>query len=515
MYTIYRYTGSIEVWPDTQEVRNFLTLLWREMVHTGRDAKYVPRRSKMFKVSSDSGQARLHSFRGFWKSLEEFLKKRKRIVVMVDRRAPFPKPDIAAAMRPLRDYQRAPFLKFLLADDSGMAGLPTRFGKTFGMISAILAYWKHPGMKIVVTAPGIDLCMQLQEDLRNNLPKEIDVRGIYTGSKNRTQSDNVTVVCSKSLSKCDTDGTMLLIVDETHAWASDDCVTALASFQNARVLAFGATLDGRSDRRDRILVGLAGPVWSSVSYLDAVKVGAISPCHIVMVRVPICYDDVENCYDRASAYKKLLTMSERMAALTKRILVEAIPDGWQTMVFINDEKQADFYMENALSKVGVVAMAKKMVAAVRKKMTREIAAALHKWVIASKIYIQGVTFPDLRVLINAAGGGRNTGTIQRPGRLLQRRPGKLYGVQIDFMFANDGSCPEHGAWQCVVREASARLAVYNEIGYDVTHVDTIEEIAQIIKSSYGSVETENTSGVAVPERPRQASRAPRVITPAE
>lgn len=514
LYVIRRYTGFIDVWPDTEEARHFLTLIWRKMEDAGRgQRKYVPQRTRMYKPSSRDGESRLVSFRGFWKTLKEHLEKKGRLVKLVDNRAPFPAPDLRAAMVPLRDYQRPPQLQFLMAGDSGLKGAPTRWGKSYDMASTILAYIDNPGMKIVVTAPGVDLCAQLQRDLRSVLPKRIEVKGIYSGSKNKSQSEHVTVVCNRSLVHCDIEGTKLVLADETHAWAAEENVKLLTQFTNAMVLGFGATLDGRPDKRDRILTGMFGPVWSNVSYLKAVELDAIAPAHVIMVRVPLSSIDIEKVSDRTSAYNLLLHRSERMAALTRKIIVEAVPESWQTMMFINMEAQAEFYMNKALSKAGVVAMAKTMKPKEREKITREIAAAKHARVLASSIYIQGVTFPDLRVLINLSGGGRNTGTIQRPGRLLQKRDGKNYGVMIDFYFCSDGSCPPFGGWSALQRDSEARLSTYRDIGYDVTVTGDIGEIAEIIKKSHGPGKAREPVDEPGPQQKRRNSKAPRSVAP--
>ena len=516
-YLIRRYIGSIEVWPDTAEIRNFLTLVWRKMENEGRGLRgYKHIRSAMYKpTTGTNGQASLRSFQGFWQSLAEFLRKRKRLVSVVDEREDFPRPNIAAAMFGLREYQKQPLVEFLLACDSGMKGAPTRWGKTWDIAGMIKAYVGHPGMRIVVAAPGVDLCQQLQADLRAILPPSIDVRGIYTGSKGKDQSPHVTVCCSKSLHKCDAEATRLLILDETHAWASDDNAAALTRFSRARIFSLGATLCGRSDRRDRILTGLVGPVWSNVTYLQAVAVKAISPCTVIMLRCLLDYDDTEKTSDRLSAYNRALYRSPKMAATVKRILTEAVPKDWQTMAFIADEKQADFYMKEALNKIGVVAMAKKLSPKARKTLTARIAAAFHKWVIASIIYIQGVTFPDLRVLLNLAGGGSNTGTIQRPGRLLQMRPGKLYGVMVDMLFQEGPGCPVDGPWKALKYESQARLDTYLKIGYDVLVVDTVDEIREIILKSHGTIETPGEADQPVPEPERRSKKAPRTVTPRE
>lgn len=512
MYRLTRYTDKLDVWPDTEEARKYLTLVWREMQQQGRGRRaYVHHRTKMYKASLDSigDVPGLLTFQGFWHGLAEHLRSKGRIVAVLDKRDEFPKPDIAAAIRPLRPYQIMPLVNFLQSDSSGMKGAPTRWGKTYDIAGMCLAY---QGIRIVISAPGVDLCVQLKNDLQNILGRGISVVGIYTGSGNKTQGPQVTVCCCDSLHHCDAENTKLLILDETHAWASDERIAKVTLFKNARVFSLGATLNGRSDRRDRVLPGLIGPVLSNVTYLEAVACKAISPCTVIVYRHRLSEAETARASNRETAYKLALYRSPIMAAITRRILTEAIPPNWQVMGFIADEKQADFYMKEALAKAGVVAMAKKLKPKERNILTKEIAAARHTRVIASNIYIQGVTFPDLRVLINLAGGGSNTGTIQKPGRLLQIRPGKNYGVMIDFEFLQGPGCAAEGAWTALRWESRARIAAYQAIGYNIVYVDTVDEIKNIIDNAY---ENKGVVDEPVPQPTGRRSRAPRVVVPTE
>jgi hypothetical protein len=103
--------------------------------------------------------------------------------------------------------------------------------------------------------------------------------------------------------------------------------------------------------------------------------------------------------------------------------------------------------------------------------------------LASAIYAQGVTFPDLRVVVNMAGGGPYQSSVQKPGRLAQNRPGKRCGVLVDFLFEPEVSPGAEGVYQledfmrrnpasCLVRESQSRMALYQDTGYDVRVIET-------------------------------------------
>jgi hypothetical protein len=128
-----------------------------------------------------------------------------------------------------------------------------------------------------------------------------------------------------------------------------------------------------------------------------------------------------------------------------------------------------------------VAIAGRMTASERKTMFNQMQNDEIKRCICTDIYAQGVTFPDLRVMVNAAGGGGHIASTQKPGRLAQVRPGKNCGYLIDFLFECVDGEDEHGrqsnsAWTRVVSDCNARLKKYKSLGYNVQVVNSITDI---------------------------------------
>lgn len=359
---------------------------------------------------------------------------------------------------------------------------------SYGMTALCRAF---PNSKTVVVAPGVSLCEQLYDHFVETLPHR-DVRGVYTGSRNKHQGPDITVCSMDSMDKMDPDDTDLLIIDEPHAVVADERLPKLAAFTKSRKYGFGATLTGRFDKKDRLIEGLIGPVITNVTYKEAVGLGAISPLKVIMVKIPFSKDVIPGArVERQTVYKRLLTQSAKTARLVKKIIDEVVPSDWQTMAFIMDEKQADFYMQEAFPPHGTIAMAKKMSPKERKDVTNRIATGELVRVLASNIYVQGITFPDLKVVINLAGGGANTTAIQKPGRLLQVRPGKNYGVMIDFVFECVDSAQEdrkNPPYMGIVGESWARHKAYADIGYDIEFVSSAEQAAEIVRRSYGDHE---------------------------
>lgn len=474
--------------PDHPVVRDFMTLRYRQMTKVGRRTVMSRLEEPLFQVTSVKGQAALFSHQGFWKSLGDHLVKKGHMVTHEDVRPRIlDYPDYGRALRCLRPYQRKWIVDALKTGFSGLIGAPTRFGKSYGMTAIAEAF---PKAVTVVVAPGTDLCEQLYAHFKEVLPHR-DMRAVYTGSPHRNQGEDITICSLDSLHKMDPNLTELLIIDEPHAIVSDGRAPKVAEFARARKYGFGATLKGRFDQKDRLIEGLIGPVISNVTYKEAVSMGAIAPLKVVFLKIPFSKDTLTGRrMERDAVYERLLTRSSRTAALVKKIVDDVIPPDWQTMAFIKDEKQAEFYLENAMPPTGTIAMAKRLKKTERREVTQGIVDNRIIRVLASNIYVQGLTFPALKVVLNLAGGGANTTAIQKPGRLLQKLPWKNYGVMFDFMFEcrdQEMETRDNPPYRGIVNECWARYHAYKEIGYDVEFVEDSERAREIV---IGSCKTE-------------------------
>ena len=386
----------------------------------------------------------------------------------------FPKPRLDL-MTGFRYSQKDLITEALTKDMSGLIGAPTRYGKTTLMVNTLRAF---PELKTVVAAPGVDLCNQLYDDITGDRGiKSRDIKLICSGSKHKAPSkeDNGITICSvDSLFKCDGKHVELLLADEPHEFVTDRRLEMLSEFTRARRYGYGATLTGRFDNRDTIIEGVFGPVLAERTYLDAVKEGAICPINVLFLDVEI---EPRQYRDRDAAYKGLLFRNKIMATIAKRICHEVVPDDYQTLLFIKEEKQADLYLD-IIGHEATVAMAKKMTKTQREEITEKMRNGTIKRCLCTDIYVQGVTFPDSKVLINLEGGGNNTSAIQKPGRLAQIRPNKKCGILIDFNFMFPGIEADYKgeAWTALVADSRAREKAYTEKGYGIYHAATIDKL---------------------------------------
>lgn len=410
--------------------------------------------------------------------------------IEIDTRQKFPAPAFHR-MHGFRFSQQKLVIQALQKNRSGCIAAPTRFGKTTCLINTARAF---PGLKTVVTAPGIDLLRQLQTDFERAFP-ERKISGLYTGSKHKQQSDDLTVVSIDSLDKCDMDGTRLVLIDEPHAAVSESRAPVLARFTRARKLGFGATLTGRFDNADILIQGCIGPVLSEVTYREARDMGAVAPIKVAFLRRKFQPFDAGH---RDVAYNKLILQNPDFHAAVAQICRQAIPPNWQTLIFIKSERQA-LGIHSEIPD-GTIVMAKRLTTKERHAVTEQVKQDIIKRCICSDVYSQGVTFHEVRALINAGGGGGSISCIQKPGRLAEIRPGKRCGVVVDFLWEPQTELwnqlrslppeealellpqPNASHWRAVVRDSLARQKVYQEKGYEISYHDDVASLARFMQT---------------------------------
>lgn len=422
-------------------------------------------KEKMFEVLQEAPFRVIRTQQGFLDDVVRWCKDNGHQVAITDDRLPFPKPRFDL-MSGFRFSQEDLLTKALLQNRSGLIGAPTRYGKSRLILNTIRSL---PNVPTVLTMPGVDLIRQSYDFLRGSL-FERSVVMMGAGSKVQKQGPDVTVCSVDSLDKCNPTHTRLLLIDEPHAAVTEGRLPLIAAFVNARKIGFGATLDGRFDNRDRMLVGTVGPVLANRTFKEAVDEGAICPITCILYVMPETNVFYSN---RDTAYKTLLYQNPKVAAIIDRLGNKVIPPDWQSMFFIKNEKQAD-YMKKYVGVDGVVAMAKKLGVAERRELFERMANGEVLRCLASDIYAQGVTFSDIRVVVNLAGGGPYTNAIQKPGRLAEVRPGKKCGILVDFVFPFPSS-NRNGATALAI-DSSKRFKLYQERGYDVVFVKSPEEL---------------------------------------
>jgi superfamily II DNA or RNA helicase len=463
--------------PSNRKIEGFLSYQEKQLVPKNEDAPWLGRKTvykkrDLFTVLIDSPGARvIQTHQGLMEKVRRFCQDNGWEVSLVDQRHEFVQPKLGA-MGGFRFSQERLLTEALLQNRGGLIGAPTRYGKTALIKGTLHAF---PSLPTVVTAPGIDLIRQLYADIKEACPhRKVRMIGGGKGSKINPSDDGITVCSMDSLHKCDHGSVRLVLVDEPHALPTEERWPELVKFTKARKYGFGATLDGRFDKKDILIEAIIGPVLSNITFKEAVDEGAICQIVVFMLKKPIM---PFSCNDRADAYNQLLYRNGYMHKSIAEICDEVVPEDWQTLVFINNEKQADGLMLEMPE--GTLAMAKKLTKKKREELMDDMQANIIKRCLATKIYAQGVTFHDVMAIVNAEGGGGNISCVQKAGRLAEIRPGKKCGVVLDFMFepTQDAHLRE-GPWQSLVNESWARYRLYEKKEYEIHICEDLDDLKE-------------------------------------
>lgn len=458
--------------PSNKKLESFLTYKEKALIQDPecpwKKVTKITTRPLYKVISQQPGYSVIQTMQGMCLKVKTFLEAEGWDVKFYDMRLPFVDARLEL-MTGFRFKQQELLTKFLNAKASGLLGAPTRYGKTTLIKNTLRAF---PSIYTVVTVPGADLVKQLYIDIKEALPhRQVKLIG---GGSLQAACDDINVVSMDSLHKVDADACRLLLIDEPHACVTASRLPELSKFDKARKFGFGATLKGRFDQRDILIEALIGPVLAERTFKEAVAEGAVCPLVVFMVKIPLNGTQT----DRDRAYKAHLFQSERVAKTVQWICRTLLPQDWQTLLFIKNEKQAEYFLD-WIGEDGTIAMAKRMTNKERKELMDRMCGDEIKRCLASDIYAQGVTFNHVRALINLSGGGASTSTIQKPGRLAEVRPGKKCGIVFDFLFT-EGTGSGAGN-MALVRESKARVSAYEEKSYEIVYVDTYQELERLFK----------------------------------
>lgn len=469
---IWSESKLIVIGPPLDKLTRALEYREKMLVWDQASRKRVVRSQKcsVYTILQESKSIRiLETFQGLLDRCVDVIKKEGYTYRVNDKRKPFPEPILERAGG-FRFNQEEVFKDILSKNRSGNLKAITRWGKSVIATNLINVY---PGVKTVLLAPGIDLLEQHLKAVKKHCPDR-EVTGLFTGQKTKNQSEDVTVCSFDSMDKLDFEKTKLVIVDEPHAAVTESRAPQLARFANARIIGTGATTEGRWSGNDILIEGLIGPVLREVTYSDAVKLGAICPIKVFMVKVPFEPFKVSR---RDTAYKKLVWENKNFAELVGNICNKVIPKYWQTLIFINNEKQARLFNDNIdESEIAMDKLMKNKTE--RKQMFDDLESGTVNRCVCSNIYSTGVTIDGIRAVVNCDGGGAGILSVQKPGRLAEIKPGKKYGYMIDFIFEDLGESDGNPAWKMIVNDSWSRYKAYLKKGYELEIVDDYERIKE-------------------------------------
>lgn len=465
IYTLSWYNSELHIaGPKNDKLEKAMSFMKKELIFNPKTYSRETRRSevKVFDIlRENNGIVVYRTFQGLINSLVNILKKQNNIPLIKDLRIPFPAPKLEN-MHGFRFNQKEKTEELLRADRSGIFHAPTRYGKSVVITNIINAF---PDVKTVVLAPGVDLLPQLMDTIKKYCP-ERDVTGIFSGSKTQYMSNDITVCSMDSMHKLDKDSVKLVLIDEPHAVVTESRGYQLAEFHNARILGFGATIEGRFDNADKLIEGLIGPVLTSTTFSDCVKLGALCPIHAHLIKIPF---KPVYAKQRNTAYNKLVFQNSNFHKIVGNLCNSIIPKDFQTLCFINNQKEAEAlkpFINDSYIAMDKLFKNKKE----RQEIFKDLKEDKLKRVLCSNIYSTGVTIDNIRCVINCDGGGGSILSVQKPGRLAEIKPNKVAGYMIDFIFEPEEEYKESikgFADEMVVRDCWSRYKTYKEKGYDI------------------------------------------------
>ncbi len=351
----------------------------------------------------------------------------------------------------LRDYQIEALKAWYRSNGRGIVILPTGTGKTF-VGSAIAYQFYREKKRVAILVPTQHLAHQWLE----HFEKWYGIKcGIWYAEKKKVDFITV-VVYNSALMRAErvVMNAHLVVIDEIHHFGADRLYKLLYKVRDKKLLGLTATLT-RSDGRHHLIKSIL-PVVYVMGVDVASERGIVAKTEVIGVPVTlsfeyrVVYDDLSRAIARyKEAYEDTgdEELKRRMMILVnkrKQLLAE-VPDklgavlrivreeeGKKILVFTESirsaEAVADFLRRNGV-----------MAGVYHSKMTlSKRREALDKWgrrynvLVAVRALDEGIDVPECSVGVIMATGTTTRQLVQRVGRIVRPRPGKVARIYVVF-----------------------------------------------------------------------------------
>lgn len=307
------------------------------------------------------------------------------------------------------DHQREAVEQFW-DHEFGVMEIPTRGGKAkIGMLAATRFTNHYPVIYFVTKAESKrEIIEEWEADFRQG--PAFDDAGDETGLHVLTYQAGM----NRDLSPYH-----FVIADEVHMTGAEKIHDCLMRCDKAWYrLGLTGTGEGRPDNKDIYITGAVGPACYSVPRKVLVDAGLCATADIFMVDIPGDVDIQGTVNWRSIEIQGIINYQPRTDALIGAAL-EKWKDG-QLLVLVQRYLQGNIFAECLTKRLGydVEFVNGKTPAAKRKQIYEAFQKGEIKALVASSIFSDSVTFPDVKVLIPASGGKSPIATRQRLGRAL-------------------------------------------------------------------------------------------------
>jgi superfamily II DNA or RNA helicase len=246
-----------------------------------------------------------------------------------------------------------------------------------------------------------------------------------------------------------------LIIDEAHTAPAATFYATIQRFTSARLRVglSGTPLD-RHDKRSMVAIGAIGPVVYRIKATTLQERGVLA---VPTVRVIPVWQSAE-VWEWAKVYDQLIVGSTHRNGAIIASMLRARDEGeLPGMVFVRSLHHGRSLARMAAAKgLNVRFVSGDANLGQRKSACSQLSSGRLDFVIATKVFTEGVNVPDLRTVINAQGGKSVIDTLQQIGRGMRVTETKK-AVTV-YEFGDKGHSILH-------RHAKQRLAACQREGY--------------------------------------------------
>lgn len=330
----------------------------------------------------------------------------------------------------LYKFQKEALKNWVKAGARGVVVVPTGGGKTFIGMSA-LYYMSVPTLICVTT---IELARQWRQRLKEYL-------GIHSGllGGGIQEIDDVTVaIYNSAVNYIDLirDRFDLIVFDECHHVPAKTFREVAFKLKARKRLGLSAT-PKRVDRNEALIFFSVGDVVYQAKYEEMVKLKLAAPLKYYRLYVKLTPDEERkytaelNGNSSPNKIHKLMKIAfsakEKYETLKK--LVTTLPDD-RILVFCQYVDQADkaYKAVREVAKGQVALLTGSTNAKLRRKYFEEFKEGKKRILVTTSVLDEGIDVPDAETAIILSGTGTERQMIQRIGRVIRYRPGKVAKV---------------------------------------------------------------------------------------
>jgi superfamily II DNA or RNA helicase len=350
----------------------------------------------------------------------------------------------------LRDYQNEALNNWGKARNRGVLVLPTAAGKTFIALKAI----QQLKVQTLIVVPTLDLIDQWKKRVKDCLNLEA---GVVGGGENTLHMVTVTTYDSAYIHAEHLGNKfMLIIFDEVHHLASTGYIQIAEMYIAPYRMGLTATYE-RSDQRHSLLSQLVGDPVYSVGVEEIA--GHLSPYTYEKISVELTSQEQQTYESQMKVFRSFLMQRKitlRSAADFQKFIMTTGRDpkareallarNRATRVAVNSEaklkvlsQQLETYKNEKILiftlyndlvyRISLRFLIPAITCQTSREERREIlsnfGSGKYPVVVTSQVLDEGVDVPDASVGLVLGGTGSNREYVQRLGRLLRKKEGKL------------------------------------------------------------------------------------------